>query len=431
MFIEFPEISIPVEGLDKVRFPKMYAVRQSYDNQRITDISAHIRQRMAGLKNKTEYKGKRLCITVGSRGIPYLELMVRAICDVLKEWGAHPFIVPAMGSHGGATAGGQTAMLATYNITEESMGVPILSSMEVVEYGALPDGTPLYCDKNAWESDGIVVFNKVKPHTDFRGRHESGLVKMIAIGLSKHKGASVFHTKGFNCFAEAMPEAAGIFLKKAPVAFGIGIVQNAYDEICNIDLCEAGEIIKLDAELLDIAKAKIPAFKFRSLDVLVIDEIGKNISGNGYDPNIVGRNNSGGFPEVLDLQRLFIRGLTKESRHNGCGLACADITTRRCLNDVDWVILWTNILTANRPNGGRIPLYVNTDREALQLAIRTCDNIDFDRPRVARIKNTLLMDEIWVSEAVHDEIKDRDDVETLGGPHEFEFGSDGFMLDMK
>lgn len=431
MFIEFPKVSIPVEGLDKIHFPKMYTVRQIYDDQRITDITGHIQKHMAGLVNKEQYKGKRLCITVGSRGLPHLDLMVKTICDVLKEWGASPFIIPAMGSHGGATAEGQSEMIATYNITEERMGVPILSSMDVVEYGALAGGTPLYCDKNAWESDGIIVFNKVKPHTDFRGNHESGLAKMIAIGLAKHKGASMFHIKGFSCFAESMPEATKIWLEKAPTAFGVGLVQNAYDEICNIDFCEARDIIKMDADLLEIAKDKIPTFKFKELNVLIIDEIGKNISGNGHDPNIVGRNNSGDFPEALTLQRLFIRGLTKESHHNGCGLSCADITTRRCLNDVDWVTSWINVITANRLNGGRIPMYVNNDREALGLAIRTCDNIDFDRPRVARIKNTLQMNEIWVSTVVYEEIRGRNDVELISGPHEFEFDKDGFMLDIK
>lgn len=430
MFINFPEISIPVEGLDKIILPKMYKVRQIYDGQRIEDLVGHIKAQMSAMKGGEKYKDKRLAITVGSRGIPKLDLMVKTICSVLKEWGAKPFIVPAMGSHSGATAEGQLEMLATYNISETSMGVPILSSMEVVEYGAMPDGTPLFCDKYAWESDGIIVFNKVKPHTDFRGKHESGLAKMIAIGLGKHKGASIFHLKGFSCFPEALPEAANIFLEKAPVAFGVGLVQNAYDEICNVDFCEGKDIVKLDAELQEISKAKIPAFKFKQLNVLVIDEIGKNISGNGHDPNIVGRNNSGDFPEVLSLQRLFIRGLTAESHHNGCGLSCADITTRRCLNDVDWVTSWINVVTANRLNGGRIPVYMNTDLEALRLALRTCDDIDFERPRVARIKNTLHMDEIWVSEALYEEIKTRDDIEFIDGPFEFEFDADGFMCAM-
>jgi hypothetical protein len=430
MFIDFPEVSIPVQGLDQVKLPAMYAVKQHYDSRHIADIPGHVRERMERLKHREKYRGKRLCITVGSRGIPHMDLLLGTVCAVLKEWGASPFIIPAMGSHGGATAEGQAELIASYNITEKSMGVPVLSSMEAVRYGELADGTPLYCDKYAWESDGMVIFNKVKPHTDFRGRHESGLAKMIAIGLGKHKGASAFHLRGFGAFAETIPRAAEVFLGKAPVAFGLGLVQNAYDEICNIDFCEAGDILKLDADLLEIAKDRIPVFKFKDLDVLVVDQIGKNISGNGHDPNIIGRNNSGDFPEVLRLRRLFIRGLTAETHHNACGINLADITTRRCLNDIDWVSTWINIITANRLNGGRIPMYVNTDREALLLAIRTCDGIDFDRPRVARIRSTLEMGHIWVSEAVYAEIKDREDVSFVRGPFVFDFDSDGFMRDM-
>jgi hypothetical protein len=428
MFIDFPEITIPVQGLDKVYLPKMVTVRQRYDPEHIEDVAAHVRQRLEEhITDKSKYKGKRLCITVGSRGIPHLAKIVRTICDVLKTWGAKPFIVPAMGSHGGATAEGQREMLEGYGVTAEAMDVPLLSSMEVVQYGELDDGTPLYCDKNAWESDGIIIFNKVKPHTDYRGTHESGIAKMIAIGLAKHKGCSVFHMKGFAAFPIIVPQAARIFLKAAPVAFGIGLVQNAYDEIRNIEVCTSDKLLELDANLQAIAKENIANFKFKKCDVLIIDEIGKNISGNGHDPNVVGRNNSGDFPGVFSVQRVFIRSLTKETHHNGCGLSGADITTRRCLNDVDWVPTWINVVSANRLNGGRIPVYVNTDREALKLAIKTCDNIDFSYPKIARIKNTLFMTEIEVSESLYEEIKDFDGIELVEGPHDITFDAAGFM----
>ena len=199
MFIDFPEVCLNTEGIDAVPVPRMVTIRQIFDSDRIEDLAAYMRERMEStVGNKERFQGKRICLTVGSRGIPHLVLMVKTICQVLRSWGAKPFIVPSMGSHGGATAEGQLSVLHGYGVTEEACGVPILSSMEVVRYGNLEDGTPLYCDKNAWEADGIVVFNKVKPHTDFRGSHESGICKMIAIGLAKHKGASVFHMKGFS-----------------------------------------------------------------------------------------------------------------------------------------------------------------------------------------------------------------------------------------
>jgi nickel-dependent lactate racemase len=209
MYINFPEVTLDTEGLADVPLPKMVSIRQVFDNRYIADIPEAITAKMvSNIQDKEKFRNKRMCLTVGSRGIPHLEQMVRAMCDVLKSWGAKPFIVPSMGSHGGATAEGQRAILQEYNITEESCGVPILSSMEVTQYGQLEDGTPLFCDKNAWEADGVVIFNKVKPHTDFRGKHESGMAKMIAIGLAKHKGASVFHMKGFPCFAEVIPPIA-------------------------------------------------------------------------------------------------------------------------------------------------------------------------------------------------------------------------------
>ena len=428
MFIDFPEVHIPVEGIEKIKIPKMITIKQKYDDAKIIDIVNHLRgQLMETISDKNSYLGKRICITAGSRGIPDLDIMIRTICDVLKEWGAEPFIVPSMGSHGGATADGQLEVLSSYNITEESMGVPIMSSMEVVKYSTL-DGIPLYCDKYAYESDGIVIFNKVKPHTDFRGPHESGLAKMMAIGLANHKGASMFHTFGFHRFTELIPKVCEHFLENCPVSFGVGVVQNAYDEICNIDVCTKENFLKKDAELLEIAKEKIAKLKFMDVDLLIIDEIGKNISGNGYDPNIVGRNISNSFSGILNLKKLFVRSITEESHHSGAGLATADITTRHCLNDVDWEVTWTNIVTTGVLSGGRIPMYVNTDKEAILICIKSCSGIDYNEARIARIKNTLYMDQIQVSEALYNDINGRNDVEFLIGPEEMKFDSNGFII---
>lgn len=429
-FINFPRIDIKVEGMEAVRIPRMFKIKQIYDKSRIEDIPGWIRGQMnKNLADKERFRGKKICITVGSRGIPHLDTIIRTIVDQLKEWGALPFIIPAMGSHGGATAEGQLEMIATYNITEESMGVPVYSSMEVVQVGALKDGTPVYCDKYAYNSDGIVVLNKVKPHTDFRARHESGLAKMMAIGLGNHAGASLFHLKGFSTFAERIPQACEVFLQNVPVAFGVGIVQNAYDEVSRIEVMEKDLIMEKDAELLEIAKASIAKFKFKDIDVLIIDEIGKNISGNGADPNITGRSNSPGFEDVLNLKKLFIRGLSAETHHNGCGTNQADITTRRCLNSIDFETSWINCVTATMLSGGKIPMYCENDRDALMLAIRTCNNIDFQNPRVVRIKNTLSMEYIQVSEAYYEECKRHPEIEILSEPFEIKFDDDGFMCD--
>ena len=428
-FIDFPPMNVKVEGLDRVRIPRMVKARQIFDSARIDDVSGHIRLQMeANLSDKQRFSGKRLAITVGSRGIPSLDAMVRTVVEVLQEWGAQPFIVPAMGSHGGATAEGQLEMLATYNVTEASMGCPILSSMDVVQISTLPDGTPVYCDKNAAAADGIVILNKVKPHTDFRAKHESGLAKMMAIGLAKHKGAAMFHEMGFATFAERIPQVCDEFLAHLPIAFGVGIVQNAYDDISDIEVMEADRLLEKDAELLEIAKAKMARFLVPGIDVLMIDEIGKNISGNGADPNITGRSNSAGFDDILDCKKLFIRGLTEETHHNGCGIAHADITTRRCLNDIDFETTWINVVTATMLNGGKIPMYMENDYDALRLAIRTCNGIDFAKPRIVHVLDTLHLDEIALSETYLDVVAGIPEIELISDPYELEFDGEGFLV---
>ena len=430
-FIDFPRVDIKIEGMEGIRIPKTFRIRQLFDSRHISDIPAHIRGQMAeNLKDQGRFFGKRLCITAGSRGIPYIDIIIRTVIDVLKEWGADPFIVPAMGSHAGATAEGQREMLATFNITEESMGVPIMSSMDVVLIGELSDGTPLYCDKYAAESDGIILLNKVNPHTDFRGKHESGLAKMLAIGLAKHVGASQFHMKGFASFAERIPQVCDVFIEKLPIAFGLGLVLNAYDKISRIEIMEKELILEKDAELLRIAKANLGSFKIDNIDVLIIDEIGKNICGNGFDPNIVGRGPSPGFEGILNLQKLFIRGLNEETHHSGCGISLADATTRRCLNSIDVETTWINVVTSTVLSGGRLPMYMETDRDVLRLLIRTCNGIDYSNPRVVRIRNTRCMDEIEVSEAFLDECKAHPEIEILSSPREIEFDADGFMTEV-
>ncbi len=432
-FFKFPKMDFRVEGMEVVKIPRMVKMRQLFDDQKIENISETVKTQMENnLSNHEQYRGKRIAISAGSRGIPHLDVIIRTVVDILKSWGADPFIVPAMGSHGGGTAEGQAEMLSTYNITMEVMGVPVVSSMGVVQLGSLEDAVPVYCDKNAFESDGIVVLNKIKPHTNFRGEHESGMAKMMAIGLAKHRGASMLHMKGMPSFGKRIPQVCDVFMKNAPIAFGVGIVQNAYDDICEIEVMEKDLIMEKDAELLVKAKARMAKFKFTDIDVLIIDEIGKNISGYGHDPNITSRSCQEGLFTEPHVQKMFIRGLTKETHHNAAGLASADITTRRCLNDVDFESTWINMITSTMLNGARIPMYMENDREALRIAIRTCsgDNFDFNNVKVVRIKNTMHMTDIEVSEAYLDEVKDNPEIKILSDPFDMEFTEDGFMMDL-
>ena len=376
-------------------------------------------------------RGGRIAVAVGSRGIPNNALIVRTLCDQLKEWGARPFVVPAMGSHGGGTVEGNLEILAGYGITEEAVGVPICASMEVVQIGELDDGaaTPIYCDRLAAEADGIVVYNKVKPHTDFKGPHESGLLKMMAIGLAKHKGCSSLHQRGFDTFAETIPQAAQLFLDRLPVVFGVGVVQNAYDQIAELRVYPRERIVEGDAELLRIARERFPRFKFDDVDVLVIDRIGKDVSGEGADPNVTGRGFMPYFKDDFHARRLFVRGLTELSHHNACGLGLADITTRRCLDQVDWESTWVNLTTNLMIDGGKIPFYQDSDYDALRVALRTCPRIDYARARVVRIHDTLSLNEFEVSEALADDLSHVDGIEILTEPYELLFDAEGNLRD--
>ena len=429
MFIDFPAVNAKMEGLDQVVLPRMVKIRQKYDPYQIQDVPGHLRRELEGkVKDKGSLAGKEIAITAGSRGIPFYQEITRTLVDWLKAQGAKPFIVPSMGSHAGATAEGQVEMLATYGITEENMGCPIRASMEVEELGVLEDGTPIYCDKYAYHSDGIVVVNKVKPHTSFKGPHESGLLKMMVIGLGKHKGAATIHMRGYEEFSRLLLEGGGLYLKKAPILFAVGLVQNAYDDISDLEVIEKENIIARDAALLEIAKAKLAKFKFPDTEVLIIDEIGKNIGGAGFDPNVVARRDRI-YPGALVSQNIFVRGLTQETHHNASGIGTIEVTTLRCVRDVDWAITWTNMMTANFLPGCRIPCFAENDREALRWAIRTCTGIDYSDARVVRIKDTMHMEEIQVSENLARELQGRDDVEILSEPFDIDFGADGYIKD--
>lgn len=431
--IDFPEMSFPIQGLDEVTLPRMARVRQIYARDRIEDIPAHLSAEFAREDYAALVRGKRIAVTVGSRGIPNNAEIVGVICRQLADWGAFPFVVPAMGSHGGGTVSGNLEILSGYGITEANIGAPICASMDVVKIGELDDGsaTPVYCDRIAAEADGIVIYNKVKPHTDFKGEHESGLLKMMAIGLAKHRGCSALHRRGFDTFAENIPKAAKVFLEKMPVVFAVGVVQNAYDEISEIRVYPREAIVAGDRELLSIAKARFPRFKFDNIDVLIIDRIGKDISGEGADPNVTGRGFMPYFKDDFHTRKLFIRGLSEQSHHNACGLGLADITTRRCLNDVDWESTWVNLTTNMMIDGAKIPLYQNNDYDALRVALRTCPRIDYAQARIVRIRDTLSLNEFEVSEAMLQELRTTEDVEILSEPYAFSFDNEGFLRDFE
>jgi len=423
-------VNVKINGGFDVAFPQMIRVRQHFNRNKLDNLPDTICRQMNGILNADNFKGKRIALTVGSRGICDFVIIIKTVILQLKEWGAIPFIIPAMGSHGGATAEGQLEIIKDYGVTEESMGVPILSSMEVVQIDTLDNGMPVYCDKNVYQADGIVLINKIKPHADFKGDHESGLLKMAVIGLGKHQGAATVHSYGFDMLAEILPKAATSFLNKTPIVFGLGIVENAYDQIMMAEIIPKDQIIDKDRELLAVAKENIAKLLLPSIDILIIDEIGKNISGEGMDPNVTGRPGSAlseGF-EAPPIQKIVVLGITPQSHGNGAGIGMADISTIRCINDIDFGTMYTNSITATILNPSKIPVVLNTDQEALAVAFKTCNRVTSQNIKIVRIKNTLDLNEIEVSEAFIPMISDRKEIEILSKPYPLQFNNGGWLI---
>lgn len=425
----FKRINVVLEGGFKQKLPKMYKVEQRFNPHKVNDILQTIEQEIVRSGLFEGLKNKRIAITAGSRGIKDIDRMTRKVVEMLLKYGAQPFIVPAMGSHGGATAEGQLEMLSSYNITEEAMGVPVLSSMDAVQIATIDTGIPIFCDKFAYESDGIIVMNKIKPHADFKADYESGLVKMMALGLGKHIGATHLHWQGFDSFRDLLPKAGEAFLGNAPVLMGLAIVENAYEEIMHLEVIRPEHILHREKELLIMAKDNTAKIILDSIDVLIVEEIGKNISGEGMDPNVTGRPGSllkEGF-EAPEIQKIVVLDITKESHGNGAGIGMADISTLKCLNKIDLGMMYTNSITATILEPSKIPILMNNDFEAIVLAIKTCVRIDFDNPRVVKIKNTKDLNIIEVSEAYLDDIQRSDQLELVTGPFELLFDDDGYL----
>ncbi|MDF2531157.1 MAG: hypothetical protein K0Q65_738 [Clostridia bacterium] len=420
----FDQVNVTVEGgLYGVVLPRMLKVKQRFKSNMIGDIELEIIKEIRSKVDMAALQGKRIAITAGSRGIKHIDKITLCVIKELKKAGAQPFIVPAMGSHGGATAEGQKNFLKNYDITEESMGIEIISSMETIQIDTLEDGVPVYCDKNAYESDGIVLINKIKPHADFKGDYESGLVKMMAIGLGKHKGATYLHKKGFDTFAELLPRVGVSFVKNAPVLFGLALVENAYDNPMMVEVIKSEDILSREKELLRVAKDNIAKIKFEDIDVLIIDEIGKNISGEGMDPNVTGRPGSylnEGF-EAPGIQKIVVLDVTEQSHGNGAGIGMCDISTIGCVQKINLGVMYTNSVTATILGPAKLPVMMNNDREAIAIALITCNRIDFNNPRIVRIKNTLELDEIEISEALIDYVKRSEDLEIISEPYEMPF----------
>jgi uncharacterized protein (DUF362 family) len=412
------------EILRDIPIPKMVKVRQKFYAPEIPDVAEEVWKTIqsAGVLNRID-QGDRVAIAVGSRGVAELPSIVRETVSAVKSAGGEPFIVPAMGSHGGATAYGQEEVLEQLGITESSVGAPIRSSMEVVEVGRLDNGLPIYTDKHAFEADKVIIINRIKPHTAFRGEVESGLTKMITIGLGKQKGAEAAHAFSFKYMAEHVKEMAKIVLMKVPIIFGIGSLENAYDRPAKIVALPAEDFASKEPELLLEAKSLMPKIMFDQIDVLVVEEIGKDISGDGMDPNITGRfatPYASGGPEIT---RIAVLGLTDKTHGNANGIGMADMTTKRVMDEIIWEKGYANALTSTVISVVKLPMILDNEELAVKAAIKTCNAFDLNHVKVVRIKNTLEVRDIWISESLLKEAKNMDDIEILSEPEVMELSA--------
>lgn len=409
---------------------KLIQIKQKFPSYAVSNISERIKSEIAGIRlDKLIKSGDRIAITAGSRGISNINLITRTVIDEVIKLQGKPFIVPAMGSHGGATAKGQIDVLAGYGITENKMGVPIKATMEVINIGEGKNGIPVYIDKNALNADHIVAINRVKPHTRFAGQVESGLIKMLLVGLGKDLGAKEYHRAIMRyTFDQIVEPALPIVLSKLSVLFGLAIVENAYGDIADIRAIMSKDFIKEEPKLKKEAFKLMAKLPFKNIDLLIIDDMGKDISGTGMDTNITGRKDesSSNIPNAdTGISRIFVRDLTPNSHGNACGIGLADFTTRRLVNKINFPKTYINCVTALRPEGAKIPMTFECDKDAIDAAISTCCVENIEDIKIVWIKSTLDLEKIIVSAGFLDDLNGQNDIEQISSAKEITFNSLG------
>ena len=415
--------------------PRMYRIRQSFDTPRLGDVASAVREQMASLNLASRVQpGQTVAITVGSRGVANVALITREIVQHFLSLGAKPFVVPAMGSHGGASAAGQRAVIESFGVTEEFIGCPIKATMETVIIDKTPQGIPVHFDKHASEADHVFIANRIKPHTMFVGPIESGLHKMMLIGLGKHAGAVIYHRaiKSFT-FLEIIRAVADVVVKRCRVLGGLGIVENAFEETALVEGVPVEKFYERECVLLEKARAWMPRLPLNDIDLLVIDEIGKEISGTGMDTNIVGRkfnDHAATADDTTNCRRIFIRGLTEKTHGNGTGIGLCEFTNRRTVEALDIDSTTVNCVTAGHVTAAMIPVNFVTDREVVNTALKTLGLTEPEDARVVQIRNTLLLEEMLVSESCLPQLKDNPRVSILSGPLPWEFDSAENLVDI-
>jgi hypothetical protein len=415
-----------------MNYPNMIPIRQEFPSTALKDVPAAVRAELGKLPLQQRIpRGARVAITAGSRGISNMAVVLATLVEELKRVGARPFIVPAMGSHGGATPEGQRSVLEHYGITEENIGAPIRATMEVVKVSTTPEGIPVFLDRYAYEADRIVVVNRVKAHTDFKGSIESGLMKMMTIGLGKQKGADLYH-RGFvqHGYYRIIVSVAREVLKRCPVAFGLALVENARKETAIVRAIPSEEIEETERKLLRRAKRLMARLPFDAVDLLIVDRMGKEISGTGCDTNVIGRSviPFAKFPPKPKILRIFVRDLTDQSYGNATGIGNVDIATTRLVRKIDPQATYMNCISASAPEMARVPPHFDTDQEALHMAFRTLGLVEPQEARIVHIVDTLNLEEMEISEALLAEAQAHPRVRITGPPKPLSFDSEGNLI---
>lgn len=413
-----------------IQFPRMATVEQNFPRP-VFDVSeSNLMPLLLSKMPRAAIAGKRIALTAGSRGISNMAFILKCLIQAIREMGGESFILPAMGSHGGGTPEGQLHILADYGITPENMGVPILSSLETVCIGKTGDGIPVHTARTAWEADGIIVINRIKPHTDFSGVVESGLMKIITVGLGKIDGAQIFHSRTSEYEYDYLVQTiARKNLETGRILCGIAILENAYHETAALEIIQPEYIEEREKELLRQAKEWMPSLPVQQADILIIDRIGKDISGVGMDPNITGRRYriNRHWPSDPDITRIVVMDLSERSMGNAAGIGLADFCSRRVVEKMDKRVTYLNAVTSRNTVCSNIPLHFDTDREMLEQVLFSIGDIHADRVRLLRIRDTLSLTRIEASEALWPELKIHPHVIGLSDPHDLEFDESGLL----
>lgn len=411
--------------LKSVVLPPLFPVRQRFADGFLADVGLSVSHALDRSRLAERLNGGEVAIGVGSRGIANLAAIVRTVAGWFRQHGSSPFIFPAMGSHGGGTPEGQRDVLAHLGITEESVGCSIKSTMDTICIGTLDNDLPVHLDRFAACADGIFMINRIKPHTGFSGKHESGLVKMAVIGLGKQHGAEACHHFGYAHMAENLTGACALLLERCPhILGGLGIVENAYDKTCHVEVVPREIFLERDAALLRLARKRMGRLYLRQLDVLVVQRMGKEISGAGMDPNIIGRAASPYKHGEIDCTKIGVLRLTDSSRGNACGVGIADVIPRKLFDDMDPYATYTNVMTSTMLRAAHIPVIMPTERDAIRCLIKT-SNPQSDVVRLVFLRDTLSLENIWVSQPVARELSRNECCAVGMTPHAFVFDRHG------